>query len=169
MTDDDDRYGDLTIDGDHATITFRRHLPYSVHTVWAALTDPAERAAWLGETAIDGRTGGTIETVAAEPPAAVEQKRMTGRILAWDPPHVLEHEWHQRIVEDGVVRYELAEDGAGTLLTFTHRGLSVRNAKGFIPGTHAYFDRLDAHLAGAVVPGWAARYAEAAPAYPSWA
>ena len=126
--------------------------PYPIATVWAALTDPAERAAWFGETVIDGRTGGTIEMVAAEPPAAVEAKRMTGRILVWDPPHVLEHEWRQRIVEDGVVRYELAEDGTGTLLTFTHRGLSVRNAKGFIPGTHAFLDRLEAHLSGAA-PG----------------
>jgi hypothetical protein len=127
----DDRYGTLEIDGDHATITFRRHLPYPV---------------------IDGRSGGTIETVADEPPAPVEAKRMTGRILVWDPPHVLEHEWRQRIVEDGVVRYELAEDGEGTLLTFTHRGLSVRTAKGFIPGTHAFLDRLEAHLSGAALP-----------------
>ncbi|MGH8968187.1 MAG: SRPBCC domain-containing protein, partial [Actinomycetes bacterium] len=57
----DDRYGDLEIDGDHATITFRRRLPYPVETVWAALTEPTQRAAWFGETVIDGRTGGTIE------------------------------------------------------------------------------------------------------------
>jgi uncharacterized protein YndB with AHSA1/START domain len=165
----DDRYGDLEIDGDQATMTFRRRLPYPVATVWAALTDPAERAAWFGETVIDGRVGGTIETVPSEPPAAVEAKRMTGRILVWDPPHVLEHEYHQRIVEDGVVRYELVEDGEGTLLTFTHRGLSVRNAKGFLPGTHAFLDRLEAHLGDAPLPNWSERYAETAPAYPSWA
>lgn len=165
----DDRYGDLEIDGDLATITFRRHLAYPVATVWAALTDPAERAAWFGETTIDGRAGGTIDMVATDPPAAPEAKRMTGRILVWDPPHVLEHEWRQRIVEDGVVRYELAEDGAGTLLTFVHRGLSVRNAKGFIPGTHAFLDRLEAHLGDTPLPDWSERYAEAAPAYPSWA
>jgi hypothetical protein len=29
---------------------------------------------------------------------------MTGRTLMWDPPNVLEHEWKQPIVEDGVVR-----------------------------------------------------------------
>jgi Activator of Hsp90 ATPase homolog 1-like protein len=68
---------------------------------------------------------------------------MTGRILVWDPPHVLEHEWRQGIVEDGVVRYELAEDGDATVLTFTHRGLGINNARGFIPGTHAFLDRLE--------------------------
>jgi uncharacterized protein YndB with AHSA1/START domain len=165
----DDRHGDLRIDGDHATITFRRHLPYPVATVWAALTDPAERAAWFGETTIDARAGGTIEMVATDPPAPVEAKRMTGRILVWDPPHVLEHEWRQRIVEDGVVRYELAEDGTGTLLTFTHRGLSVRNAQGFVPGTHAFLDRLEARLGDTPLPSWTERYAEVAATYPSWA
>lgn len=50
-------------------------------------------------------------------------------------------EWRQPIVEDSVVRCELRADGAGTVLTFTHRGLGVRNAGGFIGGTHAYLDR----------------------------
>jgi uncharacterized protein YndB with AHSA1/START domain len=165
---DEDHNGTLTIDGDHAIMTFRRRLPHPIDVVWAALTDPAQRGAWFGQTVIDPRPGGTIDMVPSDPPAAVEAKRLTGRILVWDPPHVLEHEWQQRIVEDGVVRYELAEDGDGTLLTFTHRGLSVRNAQGFIPGTHAFFDRLDAHLDGTRLPDWSRRYAELAPAYPSW-
>ena len=42
----DDRHGVLTIDGDRATMTFRRHLPHPIEVVWAALTDPAERRAW---------------------------------------------------------------------------------------------------------------------------
>lgn len=165
---DASRCGTLTIDGDHAMMTFRRHLPHPIEAVWAAITDPDERRAWFGETTIDARPGGSIAMVSEDPPAALDSKRMTGRILVWEPPHVFEHEWRQRIVEDGVVRYELAEDGDGTLLTFTHRGLSVRNAEGFMPGTHAFFDRLDAHLGGSPLPDWSRRYAEAAPAYPSW-
>jgi uncharacterized protein YndB with AHSA1/START domain len=168
MTAHDDRYGELTIDGDHATMTFRRHLPHPIETVWAALTDPVERKAWFGETVIDGRAGGSIDMMPTEPPAAPDAKRLTGRILVWDPPHVLEHEWHQRVVEDSVVRYELTKDGDGTLLTFTHTGLSPENAHGFIPGTHAFFDRLDAHLAGADLANWSERYAELVPTYPSW-
>lgn len=163
-----DRYGDLIIDGDRATMRFRRHLPHPIDAVWAALTEPIERKAWFGETVIDGRTGGTIEMMPDEPPAAPDAKRLTGRILVWDPPHVLEHEWQQRIVEDSVVRYELSVDGDGTLLTFTHTGLSVTNARGFMPGTHAFFDRLDAHLAGTELPNWSDRYAEVASSYPAW-
>ncbi|WP_406046563.1 SRPBCC family protein [Kribbella sp. NBC_00889] len=163
-----DHHGDLIIDGDRTTMTFRRHLPYPIDAVWAALTDPLERKAWFGETVIDGRTGGIIEMMPDEPPAAPDAKRLTGRILVWDPPHVFEHEWHQRIVEDSVVRYELSVDGDGTLLIFTHTGLSVTNARGFMPGTHAFFDRLDAQLAGAELPNWSDRYAEVAASYPAW-
>jgi uncharacterized protein YndB with AHSA1/START domain len=151
-------------------MTFRRRLPYPIEAVWAAITDPGQRARWFGETTIDPRQGGEIDMVADEPPVPLEVKRMTGRILVWQPPSeartaVLEHEWNQQIVEESVVRYELAVDGDATILTFTHSGLSTRNAQGFIPGTHAYPDRLDAHLAGDPVPTWSTRYDEVAPAY----
>jgi uncharacterized protein YndB with AHSA1/START domain len=162
MSDD---LGTVSFDGEHAIMTFRRRLPHPIETVWAAITDPAERTAWFGETTIDGDR---IEMLPQDPPAAEEAKRMTGKILVWQPPHVFEHEWHQRIVEDSVVRYELAEDGDVTVLTFTHRGLSERNAKGFIPGTHAFLDRLAAHLAAQPLPTWQERYAELTPAYPAW-
>jgi hypothetical protein len=90
---------------------------------------------------------------------------MRGTILVWDPPRVLEHTWQQTIVGEGVVRHELAPDGDGTLLTFSHRGLSLPNAQGFLPGTHAYFDRLAAHLEGEPLPAWQSRYNELAPLY----
>ena len=67
-----------------------------------------------------------------------------------------------------MVRYELESDGDATLLTFTHTGLSERNALGFVPGTHAFLDRLQAHLDGEEPPNWSERYAEVAPAYPAW-
>jgi hypothetical protein len=59
-----------------------------------------------------------------------------------------------------VVRYELTTVGDGTLLKFTHRGLSVRNASGFFGGTHAYLDRLEAYLSGDALPDWVARRLE---------
>lgn len=154
MTDHDGR---LVVDGDHAVLHFERRLPFAVEAVWAAITEPIHRNRWMGRTTIDARAGGSIETVAAGPPLPPDQKRMTGRILVWDPPHVFEHEWNQPIVEPGVVRYELHSDGAGTLLRFSHRGLSVPNASGFRSGTHAYLDRLTALLAGEPLPNWAER------------
>jgi len=154
------REGQLTVEGDRAVLTFERRLPFPIEVVWSAITDPAEREQWFGVTTIDGGEGGTIDMVATAPPLPPERKRMTGRILVWDPPNVLEHEWKQPIVEDGVVRYELTPDGDGTLLRFTHRGLGVRNASGFRGGTHAFLDRLEAYLAGDELPDWTQRRLE---------
>jgi uncharacterized protein YndB with AHSA1/START domain len=155
-----DRAGRLTIDGERAVLHFERRLPFPIERVWSAITDPDERAQWFGTTTIDAREGGAIDMVATGPPLPPERKRMTGRILVWDPPHVFEHEWRQPIVEDGVVRYELSRDGDGTLLRFSHRGLGVRNGSGFLAGTHAYLDRLEAHLGGGELPDWATRRQE---------
>ena len=92
------REGRLTIQGDRAVLTFERRLPYPIEAVWSAITDPGERAQWFGETTVDAREGGLIDMVATGPPLPTEKKRMTGRILVWDPPRVLEHEWKQAIV-----------------------------------------------------------------------
>ncbi len=162
------RDGQLTVEGDQAVLTFERWLPHPVDMVWSAITDPAEREQWMGHTTIEPRTGGQIEMVPTAPPIAVDNKRMTGQITVWDPPHVFEHVWHQRILGDtgtpSVVRYELNPENDGTRLRFSHRGLGVKNAGGFRPGTHAYLDRLEAHLAGEPVPDWTQRYQQVAQA-----
>jgi uncharacterized protein YndB with AHSA1/START domain len=157
--------GFMSVESDVATLTFKRRFKHSIESVWAAITDPAERADWFGATAIDGRLGGTIELVAEGPPVSREQRTITGRILVWDPPRVFEHEWNQPLVEKGVVRYELVADGDATILTFTHRGLSVSNAQGYVSGTHAFLDRLTAHLDRIELPDWRQRYAEVQQAY----
>lgn len=158
-----DAPGELVIDGERATLRFDRWLPHPVDTVWTAITEPAERVQWMGPTAIDPRQGGWIDMVPADPPLPDDAKRMSGRITVWDPPRVFEHEWNQRIVEPGgLVRYELHPEGGGTRLRLIHRGLGIRNAGGFRPGTHAFLDRLAALLAGSPLPSWQQRYRQLA-------
>lgn len=157
--------GTLTLEAGTATLRFQRRLPRPIEAVWAAITEPAARGRWFGPTRIDPRPGGLIDTAPEDPPVPEAMKRVRGRILVWDPPHVLEHEWVQPIVEPGVVRYELRADGEATVLTFTHRGLGLDDARGFVPGTHAYLDRLRATLDGTPVPDWSDRFAELRPAY----
>jgi uncharacterized protein YndB with AHSA1/START domain len=156
--------GELTVDGELATLRFERRLAHAIEAVWSAITDPAQRNQWMGATTIDARAGGFVETTPNGPPYPPERTTVRGRILVWDPPHVFEHEWQQQILgtRGGVVRYELSRDGDGTLLRFTHRGLSVPGAKGFHPGTHAFLDRLAAQLAGQPLPDWQQRYREIA-------
>jgi uncharacterized protein YndB with AHSA1/START domain len=157
--------GTLRMDGDRVTLTYRRRLPYPPDVVWAALTEPDQRAEWYGPTTIDPREGGGIEFVPQGPPAPVAQKRVTGQILVWDPPRVFEHSFRNGIVPDSVVRYELEADGEHTVLTYTHTGLDAGNAGGWRPGGDAYLDRLEARLAGAEPPNWSQRYAEVAELY----
>ena len=159
------RTGRIATHGGHATLSFERRLPYPAEAVWAAITDPAQRGQWFGAPTLEARAGGAIQMEPQGPGVPDDLKRMTGRILVWDPPRIFEHEWKQRIIGDTAVRYELTPDGDATLLRFTHSLLAEKNAKGFIPGTHAYLDRLEAHLARAPIPDWWQRFNEVAPQY----
>jgi uncharacterized protein YndB with AHSA1/START domain len=163
--------GDVQFDGDQATLVFTRRLAHAPEVVWAALTDEQQFCAWFATTAtIDGRPDGRVEMVSGP-----SQMLWSGRILTWDPPRVFEYEWHTaprpeipQGESESVVRWELAADGAGTLLTLTHRRLSRPTALGFAPGTHAYLDRLEAYLDQAPLPNWTVRYGEVSPSYPAW-
>lgn len=159
--------GTISITQDGTTIAFERRLAHPIDRVWAALTDPEERAQWFGRTTIDPREGGRVETVAEGPPASETMRTLSGRILVWDPPHVLEHEWQQTTIGFSTVRYELRADGAGTVLRLTHNLTSDAGALGYIPGEHAYLDRLQAHLEGAPMPDWVERYEEVRHLYPT--
>lgn len=163
--------GRVDVDGDHATLVFRRRLVHPPEAVWKALTDPTELAGWyMTKAVIDGREGGTVDFHAGP-----SQLRVTGRILRWEPPAVFEHEWKVAprpelpSGEDTVIRWELRRDGEGTILHLEHRKLNRQTALGFAPGTHAFLDRLEARLDGRSLPSWQERYQQVAAKYPpSW-
>ena len=122
-----------TIDGRPA-LRFERRLAHSPERVWRAVTEPDELAQWfvapvpwkpaLGETFEGGGQSGEITALEAP------------RVLAWS--------WG-----DERYRFELASDGDGCLLVFTHvfdarYGPAAQHAAGW----ESYLDRLGAHLAG---------------------
>ena len=71
---------------------------------------------------------------------------MTGRVLARDPPRLIEHEWNVEPQKDlphgekSVVRWERTPDGDGTILRVTHRRVTRGTAHGFISGLHVFLD-----------------------------
>jgi len=161
--------GNVVIDGDRATLAFRRRLSRPPEVVWKALTDPAELSGWyMTKATVDGREGGTVELHAGP-----SRLHVTGRILAWDPPNVFEHEWKVAprpelpSGEDAVIRWVLIRDGEGTVLHLEHRNLNRETALGFAPGTHAFLDRLGAQLSQKPLPNWQERYGQVASRYPS--
>src|SRR5690349_19545604 len=126
------RKGVLVEDGDFATLTFHRVYRHSAAHVWDAIATPEGLREWLlcSRAHIDGRVGGTIELVSG-PPAY----HSTGKILAWDPPRVLEYEWNVAALpemprgERAVFRYELTPDGDATHVVVTYRRLTRQTAR----------------------------------------
>jgi uncharacterized protein YndB with AHSA1/START domain len=122
-----------TVDGRPA-LRFERRLDHSVQRVWRAVTEPAELARWF------------VAEVPWTPVAGEEFEAggERGRITALEPPRLLAWTW-------GVERYsfELAPDGAGCVLVFTHV-FDPRLGPGWqhAAGWETYFERLDVHLGG---------------------
>ncbi len=60
--------GKIVIDGDRAALVFERRVAHPIAVVWAAITEPDQRAVWLGPTAIEPREGEMIDLTAEGPP-----------------------------------------------------------------------------------------------------
>jgi uncharacterized protein YndB with AHSA1/START domain len=166
------QYRGKLIEGpEYATLIFRRSYRHSPEHVWDAIATPEGLRAWLmcSQALIEGQVGGRIELVSG--PAGY---RSTGRILAWQPPHILEYEWNVAPVpemplgEQAIFRYELTPDGDSTELLVTYRRITKQTARGFLPGLHAYLDRLEAQLDGRAIPDWIERFEELTEEYPEW-
>jgi uncharacterized protein YndB with AHSA1/START domain len=155
--------GTLVVSGDIAVVAFERRLEHPIEDVWTALTDSNELAVWLGHGSMEAREGGQVSISTGPRPES--QRTMTGRVLACDPPWLLEHEWLQPGLDVSVVRYELEADAGATILRLTHRRSVSPVAFGGRAGWHSYLDRLAAHLDGTPVPAWAERRAEVQDAY----
>jgi uncharacterized protein YndB with AHSA1/START domain len=163
--------GTLVEEGEYATLTFHRVYRHTPERVWDAVSTPEGLREWLMCTraSIDGRRGGRIELV-----SGAAGYHSTGKILAWDPPRVLEYEWNVAPVpemprgEQAVFRYELTPEGGSTRLVVTYRRITQTTARGFLPGLHAFLDRLEAQLDGRALSDWAQRFGELRGEYPEW-
>ena|SRR5689334_8446837 len=158
-------------DGEHATLVFDRVYRHAPEHVWDAITTPEGLREWLMCThaAIEPRVGGNIELVSGP-----GRYHSTGKILAWDPPRLLEYEWNVAPApempqgEHAIFRYELNDEGDATHVRVTYRRITKATARGFLPGLHALLDRLAAQLDGVALPDWWQRMDELRDLYPQW-
>lgn len=133
-------YGELEERDGEARLRFTRRLAHSRERVWRALTEPSELSEWFPST-IDGerRTGARLTFRFSEEDDVV----FDGEMIAFDPPSLMEFSWGT-----DRLRFELAEDGDGCILTLVDvlddYGKGARDGAGW----HACFDALDALLAG---------------------
>ena len=128
---------------DRSSLRFVRHLPGPIDRVWAYLTDPKFLATWLSDGVVEPRVGGEMRF----------EMGATGRVTAYEPPHLLEYTWNEEDasygpVADAVVRWELAQDGSGVRLTLTHTRLPDVEVLAHGAGWHAFLQVLSARLEG---------------------
>lgn len=158
----EDHFGTVSRNGTVSVITFVRRLPARPEVVWAAITDSEQLPGWLAAGSVDQRAGGMVLIDFGD------DGKVTGEVLTWEPPRVLEYGWNFTGESGSVVRFEIAPDaeGSGCILTLTHRGLSDPTAIGYGAGWHAHLDGLAALLTGTGF-NWDNRYQEVRSAY-SW-
>lgn len=140
-------------------LRFARRLPHPSEAVWRALTEPEGLAAWF-PTRIEGERapGAPLRFVfpGNEGPA------IDGEMIVYDPPSVLAFRWGN----EETLRFELAPDGDGCLLTFLNRFDELGKAARDAAGWHVCLDALAAHLDGAEA-AWtpSERWQQVHPAY----
>lgn len=156
------KMGNLTSEGGSAVLRFERQLPNSSEEVWRAITDPDEIVEWyVTKAIIDGKKDGSIEFWSGP-----NQIHITGKILAWEPPHVFEHEWKVSprpefpSGENSIVRWEITPQENGCTLKMTHRNITRRVNLGALAGLHTSLDRLEAYLSGGPLPDFYERFRE---------
>ncbi len=153
--------GTVECTGERYTLRLSRVIAAPLERVWRAIIEPAEIAKWLGATVThDARVDGRMRVDWEGTYLA------GGRILAFEPPHLVEYEWDTLPERDSnsVVRFELREASAGTELTLIHRDMTPDDAPLNSAGWHAHLDALEAVLAGDKLD-WRARSEELQSSY----
>ena len=164
--------GTLIENGEYATLVFRRHYPHRIEHVWDAIATPEGLRGWLlcTHAAIEGRAGGQIELISGP-----SNYHSIGKILVWQPPRVFEYEWNVTSVpemprgERAIFQYTLtAGEDDSTHLLVTYRRITRQTASGFLPGLHAFLDRLEAQLDRRALPDFSSRFSDLMAEYPGW-
>ncbi|MDQ1675466.1 MAG: hypothetical protein QOC93_610 [Actinomycetota bacterium] len=125
-------------------LRFTRHLPHPPQKVWRALTEPEHLGAWFpAEIHGDRRPGAALTFVFA----GGEGPTTSGEMLIYEPPAALEVSWG-----DDRLRFELAPEADGTVLTFLSTFGALGRASRDGTGWHACLDLLAYDLADETPP-----------------
>jgi uncharacterized protein YndB with AHSA1/START domain len=149
--------GVLRAEAGRRGVRFEREFPVPVAELWDVLTSPERLARWLAPGTIGGPDGPVRLDFG-------EGGIVTGRVLRWEPPSLLEFEWRFAGETESVVRFELSPTGTGTRLVLDHRALAEGHATGYSAGWHAYLASLSDYLEGRE-HSWEDRFAAALPQY----
>ncbi len=146
------------------TIRIERILPGPIERVWAYLTESDKRQKWLAAGPMANYVGGAVKLtfhhsqLSDEPSPAEFQKlegaTNEGKVLRFEPPHVLSITWPDR-GQDSEVTFELEAKGADTLLRVTHTRLASADSMVMVAsGWHTHLGVLIDHLNGDKTSGF---------------
>ncbi len=139
------------------TLQFERLLPGPIELVWEYLTDADKRSKWFCEGTSSHKPGEEIEFVfrnsqLGSPPEPTPDKykeygdgfESKAVIITSEKPNLYVIEW------EGVVRFELEEQGDKVRLVLTHEKLqdSKETRVGTLAGWHTHLDILNDQLNG---------------------
>ncbi|MDZ4693270.1 SRPBCC family protein [Terricaulis sp.] len=143
------------------TFVLERRLKAPIHRVWSYFVDGEKRARWFtgGDTlSANGQAFSILfahrNITTEKPPERWKQMEtgefpMTGRVLAFDPPHVLAITWGDGNEAVSEVRFEFKAIGHETLLTLTHSKIDTNAAlRDFAGGWTAHVETLVGVLDG---------------------
>jgi uncharacterized protein YndB with AHSA1/START domain len=160
--------GTRVTEGGRSALRFERLYRHPVERVWRAVTEPQEMAQWFPSEVEGRRAVGAALVFADEAqraaareagePTRADGPELRGTVVAYEPPRLFSFTWGGELL-----RLELAPDGDGTRLVFTHvlshESVAARNGAGW----HACLAGLDRLLAAPEPPGvadWEAVYAD---------
>jgi uncharacterized protein YndB with AHSA1/START domain len=143
------------------TFRLERTLKAPIARVWAYFTEAEKRSRWFN-AGDDITHAGQLATLQfghfritnEKPPErwakmACEEVPMQTRILAFEPPHLLEISWGDGDEKISHVRFEFTALGDETLLVLTHSRVDTRaNLLDFAGGWTAHLQTLADHLEG---------------------
>jgi uncharacterized protein YndB with AHSA1/START domain len=128
-----------------------RRYRQPVAKVWAALATPARLAEWMG---VDWLGDPELrEGAAFDYRFRNSDLESRGKVLRFEPPHLLEHSWFDNLPPGAIVRWTLAADGEGSLLTLTHLFRAPDDAPRTAAGWTQLLDSLAASLGEAAESG----------------
>ncbi|WP_293362543.1 SRPBCC family protein [Phenylobacterium sp.] len=121
----------------------RRRFDHLTVSVWSMLTDAARLPLWLAPGAIEPRLGGAVRLDFADSGTIVDST-----VTAYAPGRLLEYSWSGPGEPTRPVRWQLAPDGDGTVLTLTLRVPEGEDAGRACAGWEAHLEMLEAALEG---------------------
>ncbi|MGD3111220.1 SRPBCC family protein, partial [Streptomyces sp. YGL11-2] len=126
--------------GGRTALRMERRLAHPPHEVWSALTDPARTGRWFPcDVAVELRTGGPITFLMPQ----VSGPAMTGTVTDVEEPRLYAFTWG-----DDHLRWEVAPDPDGSLLTLVHTFGDRFGAASFASGWHLCLSALAQLLDG---------------------